>query len=99
MKFRAALGTVLGVTLTGTGALAASSAFSSLAAEHAAIGGPSDNHGATVSTVAQEHTVVGGKNHNHGGAVSTVARGTHGPGSPHGKSAGQSQGAAHRSTR
>jgi hypothetical protein len=98
MKFRAALGIVLGFTLTGTGALAASTAFSALAGNHAAVGGPNNNHGAAVSTVAQDQTAVGGKNNNHGGAVSLVARGTHGPSAPHGKSAGHSQGAAHRST-
>jgi hypothetical protein len=51
-----------------------------------------------VSAVAQDATAVGGPNDNHGGAVSLVARGTHGASATHGKSAGKSQGAAHKPT-
>jgi hypothetical protein len=138
-KARAALGAVVGITLTATGVLAASSAVSTVAQDHADVGGPNDNHGGAVSTVAkgtngvpdtttpgstgpntttdttepagtqgahgaavsavaQDPTAVGGPNDNHGGAVSLVARGTHGPSATHGKSAGKSQGAAHRPT-
>jgi len=52
-KARAALGAVVGLTLTATGVLAASSAVSVVAKDHAAVGGPNDNHGGAVSTVAK----------------------------------------------
>jgi hypothetical protein len=132
-KARAAIGAVIGVALTATGVFAASSAISTVANDHAAVGGPNDNHGGAVSTVAkgtngapdtttdtttdtteaagaqgahggavsavaQDATAVGGPNDNHGGAVSLVARGTHGASATHGKSAGKSQGAAHKPT-
>ena len=137
-KARAALGAVIGIALTATGAFAASSAISTAARDHVAVGGANDNHGGAVSTiakgangapdpvtpdtttpdtttdttepagaqgahgaavsaVAQDETAVGGPNDNHGGAVSLVARGTHGANATHGKSAGKSQGAAHKS--
>jgi hypothetical protein len=132
-KARAALGAVIGIALCATGAFAASSAISAVAQDHAAVGGPNDNHGGAVSTiakgtngapdtttpetttdttaagaqgahgaavsaVAQDETAVGGPNDNHGGAVSLVARGTHGATATHGKSAGKSQGDAHKPT-
>lgn len=140
-KARAALAAVVGLTLTATGALAASSAVSAVAKDHAVVGGANLNHGgavsslargthgapdattpetttetstpdttdtadqagavegahgAAVSAVAQDKTAIGGTNNNHGGAVSLVARGTHGPNSTPGKSAGKSQGEAHK---
>jgi hypothetical protein len=52
-KARAALAAAVGLTLSATGALAASSAVSTLAQDHAAVGGPNDNHGGAVSTLAQ----------------------------------------------
>lgn len=52
-KARAALGAVIGIALSATGALAASSAISAVAQDHAAVGGPNDNHGGAVSTVAK----------------------------------------------
>jgi hypothetical protein len=52
-KARAALGAVVGITLTATGALAASSAVSTVAQDHSAVGGPNDNHGGAVSTLAK----------------------------------------------
>ncbi len=52
-KARAALAAAVGVTLSATGALAASSAISTLAQDHAAVGGPNDNHGGAVSTLAK----------------------------------------------
>jgi hypothetical protein len=58
---RAATATIIGLTLTATGALAVA-AHSSGAAS-----------GTAISTPAQQHATVGGLNANHGGAVSTLA--------------------------
>ena len=55
-KARAALAAVVGLTLTATGALAASSAISTLAQDHNAVGGTNDNHGGAVSTLAKTTT-------------------------------------------
>ena len=52
-KARAALGAVIGVALTATGVFAASSAVSIVAQDHAAVGGPNNNHGGAVSTIAK----------------------------------------------
>jgi len=52
-KARAAVGAVIGLTLTASGVFAASSAISIVARDHAAVGGPNDNHGGAVSTVAR----------------------------------------------
>jgi hypothetical protein len=89
-KARAALAAVVGVTLTATGALAASSAFSTLAKDHAAVGGANDNHGGAVSTLAKGTngapttttpipattvtTTTAGAQGAHGAAVSAVAQ-------------------------
>jgi hypothetical protein len=74
-KARAALGAIVGLTLTATGAFAASGAGGTMTTD---AGAPTDSHGDAVSTVAQDHAAVGGPNNNHGGVVSTVAMGTHG---------------------
>ena len=85
-KARAALAAVVGLTLTATGALAASTAISTLARDHAAVGGANDNHGGAVSTLAKsanetedttpttDTTSTADAQGAHGAAVSTVAQ-------------------------
>lgn len=88
-KARAAIAAVVGLTLTATGALAASSAISTLAKDHAAVGGANDNHGGAVSTLAKTSddaattdtttdattdTTTAGAQGAHGAAVSVVAQ-------------------------
>jgi hypothetical protein len=85
-KAHAALAAVVGLTLTATGAVAASTAISSLAMDHSAVGGANDNHDGVVSTLATsaDHTQDASPNTDttsaadaqgaHGAAVSTVAQ-------------------------
>jgi hypothetical protein len=65
-KARAAAAAIVGLTLTATGALAAT--------PHP----QAPTNAVVISTLAQDKTAVGGPHANHGGAVSTLARGTHG---------------------
>jgi hypothetical protein len=85
-KARAALAAVVGLTLTASGVLAASSAISALAKDHSAAGGPNDNHGGAVSTLAKsaddpqdtsttsDTTSPADSQGAHGAAVSSVAQ-------------------------
>ncbi|HEV8403034.1 MAG TPA: hypothetical protein VGQ31_08375 [Candidatus Limnocylindrales bacterium] len=88
-KARAALGAVIGLALTATGAFAAASAVSTVAKDPATVGGPNDNHGGAVSTLAKgahgapdtttpatttDTTDPAGAQGAHGAAVSAVAQ-------------------------
>jgi hypothetical protein len=68
-KAAAATAAFLGLAMTATGALAATSLVAS-------------SHASPVSVLAQDKTAVGGPNNNHGGAVSTLAKGTNGAPAP-----------------
>ena len=52
-KASAGMAAVIGVALSATGAVAAASVVSTVARDHAAVGGTNDNHGGAVSTEAR----------------------------------------------
>jgi hypothetical protein len=81
-KARAAAAAIIGLTLSATGALAASP-VSTLAQDTTAVGGPNANHGGAVSTLARgthgapattTTTTTTGAQGAHGAAVTAVAQ-------------------------
>jgi hypothetical protein len=86
-KASAGMAAVIGVALSATGAVAAASVVSTVARDHAAVGGTNDNHGGAVSTVARDTAqpettspetttpeTTAGAQGAHGAAVSAVAQ-------------------------